>query len=204
MLLLFIPAMLGAAVTLLTKNIYSSQTTLYTGMTSGTSVQLDQSFNVFTTNAAFDNLITVIQSRETSQEVAIRLLAQHLMFSHHDPRYLSMQSFLDLKRTTPAYINKLIVRRVYGKGKTAFVMEREDTTKSSGGFSFTDSSGENTMDLQPGYLDGVAYEQTVKNLYDYMMKDDTNYIYRLLNFNNPHYSIKAIPGWEYSVFHRVI
>ncbi len=192
LLLLLIPAMLGAAVTLLTKNIYSSQTTLYTGMTSGTSVQLDQSFNVFTTNAAFDNLITVIQSRETSQEVAIRLLAQHLMFSHHDPRYLSMQSFLDLKRTTPAYINKLIVRRVYGKGKKAFEMEREDTTKSPIGFSFTDSSGENTMNLQPGYLDAVAYEQTVKNLYDYMMKDDTNYIYRLLNFNNPHYSIKAI------------
>ena len=66
-LLLLIPVLLGAAVMLLTKNIYSSQTTLYTGMTSGTSVQLDQSFNLFTTNAAFDNLITVIQSRETSQ-----------------------------------------------------------------------------------------------------------------------------------------
>ena len=25
-----------------------------------------------------------------------------------------------------------------------------------------------------------------------MTSDDTNYIYRLLNFNNPHYSIKAI------------
>jgi uncharacterized protein involved in exopolysaccharide biosynthesis len=70
-------------------------------------------------------------------------------------------------------------------------MEREDTTKSPAGFSFTDRN-ENTLNLQPGYLDAVAYEQTVKNLYDYMMKDDTNYIYRLLNFNNPHYSIKAI------------
>jgi uncharacterized protein involved in exopolysaccharide biosynthesis/Mrp family chromosome partitioning ATPase len=190
-LLLLIPALLGAAVMLLTKNIYSSQTTLYTGMTSGTSVQLDQSCNFFTTNAAFDNLITVIQSRETSQEVSIRLLAQHLMFSHHDARYLSMQSFLDLKRTTPAYINKLIVRHLYGKGKSPVVMEREDTTKSPAGFSFTDRN-ENMQNLQPGYLDPVAYEQTVKNLYDYMMKDDTNYIYRLLNFNNPHYSIKAI------------
>ena len=90
LLLLLIPALLGTAVAFLTKDIFSSKTTLYTGMTSGTNVQLDQSFNVFTSNAAFDNMITVIQSRETSQEVAIRLLAQHLMLGRHDNRYISL------------------------------------------------------------------------------------------------------------------
>ena len=68
-LLLLIPALLGVAVAFLTKNIYSSKTTLYTGMTSGTSVQLDQSFNVFTTNAAFDNMITVIQSERLHRKL---------------------------------------------------------------------------------------------------------------------------------------
>jgi succinoglycan biosynthesis transport protein ExoP len=191
-LLLLIPALLGAAVAFLTKNIYSSKTTLYTGMTTGTNVQLDQSFNVFTSNAAFDNMITVIQSRETSQEVAIRLLAQHLMLSHHDPRYISMQSFLDLKRTTPAYINKLVVRHIYQRYKTKGGIQNADTTKTSGGFSFTENNPDNSVNLQPGYIDPAAYEKTVKNLYDYMVSDDTNYIYRLLNFNNPHYSIKAV------------
>jgi uncharacterized protein involved in exopolysaccharide biosynthesis len=160
-------------------------------MTSGTSVQLDQSFNVFTSNAAFDNLITVIQSRETSQEVAIRLLAQHLMLSRHDSRYISLQSFLDLKHTTPAYINKLVVRHIYNRNKESGV-QNPDTSKTSGGFSFTEHNPDNSLNLQPAYLDQSAYELTVKNLHDYMVSNDTNYIYRLLNFNNPHYSIKAI------------
>jgi uncharacterized protein involved in exopolysaccharide biosynthesis/Mrp family chromosome partitioning ATPase len=137
-------------------------------------------------------MITVIQSRETSQEVSIRLLAQHLMLSQHDSRYISLQSFLDLKRTTPAYINKLIVRHVYNAGKSRPASQVTDTTKNSGGFSFAEQNPDNSLNLQPNYIDQVAYEQTVKNLYDYMTSNDTNYIYRLLNFNNPHYSIKAI------------
>jgi len=192
-LLLLIPALLGTAVAFLTKNIYSSKTTLYTGMTSGTNVQLDQSFNVFTSNAAFDNMITVIQSRETSQEVAIRLLAQHLMLSRHDSRYISIKSFLDLKRATPAYINKLIVRHVYqNRSRQRDAARDADTSKISGEFSFAEPNPDNSLNLQPAFIDPVAYQITVKNLHDYMTRDDTNYIYRLLNFTNPHYSIHAI------------
>jgi polysaccharide biosynthesis transport protein len=191
-LLLLIPAILGTAVAFLTKNIYSSKTTLYTGMTTGTSVQMDQSFNLFTSNAAFDNMITVIQSRETSQEVAIRLLAQHLLLSKHDPRYISMQSFLDLKRATPAYINKLIIRHVYDPSQTMLQRQKADTSTNSGEFLLPDANAENTLNLQPASIDPAAYAQTVKNLHDYMVRDDTNYIYKLLNFSNPHYSIKAI------------
>jgi uncharacterized protein involved in exopolysaccharide biosynthesis len=191
-LLLLIPALLGTAVAFLTRDIFSSKTTLYTGMTSGTNVQLDQSFNVFTSNAAFDNMITVIQSRETSQEVAIRLLAQHLLLDRHDQRYISLQSFLDLKRATPAYINKLVVRHISHRSPTAAEIRKADTARNADGFSFAEPNPDNSLNLQPKIIDPLAYEQTVKNLQDYMEKDDTNYIYRLLNFNNPHYSIKAI------------
>ncbi|MCX6248519.1 MAG: hypothetical protein NTW10_12405 [Bacteroidetes bacterium] len=191
-LLLLIPVLLGTAVAFLTKDIYSSTTTLYTGMTTGTNVQLDQSFNVFTSNAAFDNMITVIQSRETSQEVAIRLLAQHLLLKRHDSRYISLQSFLDLKRTTPAYINKLVVRHVYFKARPGAEVQKSDTSGGSDVFSFTETNPVSSVNLQPASIEPAAYEQTVKNLADYMAHDDTNYIYRLLNFNNPHYSIKAI------------
>jgi len=189
-LLLLIPALLGTAVAFLTKDIYSSTTTLYTGMTTGTSVQMDQSFNVYTSNAAFDNMITVIQSRETSEEVAIRLLAQHLLLSRHDPRYISMQSFLDLKRTTPAYINKLIVRHVYQK-KIGVNKPKSDTANNNE-FTFAETGPDNLLNLQPASIDARAYDQTVKNLHDYLIRDDSNYIYRLLNSSNPHYSIKAI------------
>lgn len=191
-LLLLIPALLGTAVAFLTKNIYSSQTTLYTGMTTGTNVQLDQSFNLFTSNAAFDNMITVIQSRETSQEVAIRLLAQHLMLSHHDSRYISMQSFLDLKRTTPAYINKLVVRHIYQRNHRGGDKPLADSVKNNSDFTFAEPNPDNSLNLQPASIDPAAYALTVRNLTDYMASNDTNYIYRLLNFSNPHYSIKAI------------
>jgi hypothetical protein len=36
---------------------------------------MDKTFNYQATNTAFDNLINIIESRETQEEVAIRLLA---------------------------------------------------------------------------------------------------------------------------------
>ena len=114
------------------------------------------------------------------------------MFSRHDSRFISMQSFLDLKRTTPAYINKLIVRHVYKRSKSEAVLQNSDTTKASGSFSFAEKNPDNSLNLQPSYIDPVAYEQTVKNLHDYMVNDDTNYVYRLLNSGSSHYSIQAI------------
>jgi hypothetical protein len=57
---------------------YSSQTTLYTGLASGSSIEMDKTFNYQATNTAFDNLINIIESRNT-RRVAIRLLAMHLM-----------------------------------------------------------------------------------------------------------------------------
>jgi capsular polysaccharide biosynthesis protein len=111
-LLILVPVLLGAAVAYKTTDTYSSRTTLYTGMTSGTNVQIDQSFNVFTTNASYDNLINIIQSRETSQEVALRLLAQHLMLGRANPRYISYESWDELKQMTPPAVFKLVVKKV--------------------------------------------------------------------------------------------
>jgi uncharacterized protein involved in exopolysaccharide biosynthesis/LysM repeat protein len=41
-------------------------------------------------------------------------------------------------------------------------------------------------------IDSTAFEKTVQALKDYANQNDTNYIYKLLNFGHPHYSIKAI------------
>ena len=103
-LLLFTPVILALLVVYLTKNptfVYSSETTLYTGIASGSSIEMDKSFSFFANNTAFDNLINIIKSRETEQEVAIRLLAQHLMLSEYDSRYISKSSFNDLRKITP-------------------------------------------------------------------------------------------------------
>jgi hypothetical protein len=65
-----------------------SQTILYTGLASGSSIEMDKTFNYQATNTAFDNLINIIESRETQEEVA-RLLAMHIMLHEANPKYIS-------------------------------------------------------------------------------------------------------------------
>ena len=89
-LLTVVPVSLASLVLVLTANPkydYYSQTVLYTGLASGSSIEMDKSFNYFATNIAFDNLINIINSRETQEEVAIRLLSQHLLMEDQTPAY---------------------------------------------------------------------------------------------------------------------
>jgi len=184
-LLLVSPLILAGLVILMTKNPnfkYASETTLYTGIASGSSVEMDKSFNFFATNTAFDNLINVLKSRETQQEVAIRLLSQHLLLQHADPQYLSEKSFSELQKITPAHIRRLVGLKEVKSNNI------EDTIAIKDSFTLSDVSS-NSL---PAYINKDLYEQTVKRLTDYMMSSDTNFVYRLLNFDHPHYSIKAL------------
>ncbi len=272
-LLLITPILLVTLVAILTRHptyTFSSETTLYTGIASGSSVEMDKAFSFFANNTAFDNLINVINSRETQQEVAIRLLAQHLMLPGPDPRYISAKSYEDLKKITPAYIRKLIVKsnnhvpaatpkvspvknpapatiipkqkviikthtvlpketvysisRQYGVtvdqlrqlngigddnisvGQILLVDPNADSLSDSGHdtvtpgerpdsvgkFSFSDLNATENYNTLPPSINREDYEQTVKNLEAYMVSNDTNFVYSILYFVNPHYSIKAI------------
>jgi uncharacterized protein involved in exopolysaccharide biosynthesis/LysM repeat protein len=270
-ILLFTPVILSSLVWYLTRvpvYSYSSETTLYTGIASGSSVEMEKTLSFFATNTAFDNLINVIKSRETQQEVAIRLLAQHLMLPKYDNRYISKDSYNKLHKTTPSYVKALVVNR-YAK-QTAVQQEQEkepagqasatpkpgnqpqthivktketlfsisqlyglsvadledmnqlegnslevgqelivgqvfddapqnntiDTTSvepdSVSAFSFSDLySSDNKITIPPS-VNHDDFEQTVLNLIAYMGSSDTNYVYKLLYFSHPHYSIKAI------------
>lgn len=184
------PVVLAVLVFYLTRKptyTYSSETTLYTGIASGSTVEMDKSLSFFATNTAFDNLINVIKSRETQQDVAIRLLAQHLMLEKYDPKYISKQSFQSLRKITPDYITRLIVKN--GKAVSA---SAPAASEGEGIFSFESLDTTNAMFMQPATIDKAAFEQTVKNLQACMAGSDTNFVYKLLYFNNPHYSIKAI------------
>jgi uncharacterized protein involved in exopolysaccharide biosynthesis len=212
-LLLITPVLLAALVTFMTRKpayTYSSETTLYTGIASGSSVEMDKSFSYFANNTAFDNLINVISSRNTQKEVAIRLLVQHLMLKEPDPRYVSAKSLEDLRRITPAYMNSLIsksnskssasdAKNQPGKAKNDQEPANSKSNNQNNGendsvapFSFsefTSSAGVNTL---PATINHADYEQTVKNLMAYMVSNDTNFVYELLYFDHPNYSIKAI------------
>ncbi len=198
-LLLVSPVILAGLVILLTQNPnfkYASETTLYTGIASGSSVEMDKSFNFFATNTAFDNLINVLKSRETQQEVAIRLFSQHLMLDKPDPQYISPKSYAELMRITPDCIRKLVVKKTNSAGQVKNLQYAY--TKSDSGlarkdsFSFDKMNDTTNVNSVPASIDIAAYEQTVKNITDYALSNDTNFVYRLLNFDHPHYSIKAI------------
>lgn len=183
-LLVLFPGILAVLVTYLTRKPnykYTSQTVLFTGLATGSSIEMNKSFNYFVTNTAFDNLINIVSSRETQQEVAIRLLSQHLMMEQADPKYISKSSFDGLKKMVPSYLYNYVVKQ-----KTA----PDSITKAAAA---SNHFGANEL-LFPSYINRDDYNETLRNLRNLMKGSDTNFIYKLLNFEHPHYSIKAISG----------
>lgn len=174
-LLLLVPISLTILVTLLTLEPhfdYSSTTLLYTGLASGSTIEMDKTFNYQATNNAFDNLINIIQSRETQEEVAIRLLAQHLMLPKANPKYISEANYDKLQSKIPKELYKYIEKSKPVTNKTPIV--------------------DNSEDLYPPEIDRAAFEKTVRNLISLKNSSTNNFVYELLNFEDPHYSIKAI------------
>jgi uncharacterized protein involved in exopolysaccharide biosynthesis len=82
---------------------YQSATTVYTGIASGygitTNEEVPRAADYFSINNAFDNLLATITARQTLEDVAIKLLAQHLLLEMPDPIILGEKSFAELKNT---------------------------------------------------------------------------------------------------------
>lgn len=112
-LLVLAPVILALLVVYLTRHpvyTFTSETTLYTGIASGGGIEMSKSFNFFANNTAFDNLINVIKSRQTQQEVGIRLFAMHLMLDNYNPKYISKESFIRFKSLTPPAMYALVAK----------------------------------------------------------------------------------------------
>jgi len=112
-LLIIIPLTLAIMVFYLTKDMpqkYSSKAVIYTGIASGYSIESQENTRVdfFGTNNAFDNLIGTIKSRKTQEEVAIHLLAQHLLLEKGCPEVLSQVNLNKLNLLVPEYIKNSI------------------------------------------------------------------------------------------------
>ncbi len=97
---LFVLCSLVLAITvfLMTKSapeIYESETEIFTGIASGINVESIEkaTLDFFATSNAYDNLINVIKSRQTLEEVGERLLIQHMLLESADPRYISQENY---------------------------------------------------------------------------------------------------------------
>ena len=109
-LLLLVPLVLGTTIFLLTrheKKTYTSESTIYTGIASGYTLNGNAETDFFTTNNAFDNLLNLIKSRETKEEVAFQLLAHHLqMRDELNPELLNWNSLSRLHGLLPEALRR--------------------------------------------------------------------------------------------------
>lgn len=111
--LLLIPAVLAGSIFYFTrgeKKVYSSESVIYTGIASGYNLSGNNKPDFYTTGNAFDNLLSLINSRETKQEVSINLLASHLLIRKHEPALLSWSAYDELEKMVPVSVRKIVVK----------------------------------------------------------------------------------------------
>lgn len=109
------PIVLVAIVFYLTRNeakTYSSNATVYTGIATGSSiVSMEESkLDLFGSRTAFDNLINIIKSRNTIEEVAIRLFTSHMILDQPSSNIIQKQSYNDLMRIVPNEVKAMVVK----------------------------------------------------------------------------------------------
>ena len=111
--LLLIPTILAVSIYYFTrheKKVYSSESTIYTGIASGYDLNGTTKADFYTTSNAFDNLLSLIESRETKLDVLINLLSEHLSLKQHDSTILTWQAYDDLQKLVPSNVKQQIVK----------------------------------------------------------------------------------------------
>lgn len=115
-LLVLFPLLTAGVVFFLTRNTkkeYVSNTQVYTGIASGYGITSGENDRVdyFAVNNAFDNLMATIKSRESIEEVGMRLLAKHLLIKKPSYKELSEENFNKIRESIPEKLRlQLIVK----------------------------------------------------------------------------------------------
>ena len=111
--LLIIPVSLAASIFYFTRKepkVYGSEAVIYTGIASGYSLSGNNKVDYVTVNNAFDNLISLINSKETKREVALTLLAEHLCMPKHDNSRLSWDAWQSVKEILPEPVKRQLTK----------------------------------------------------------------------------------------------
>lgn len=129
-ILIAIPLLLAAVVYVFTRNqtlIYESEVLIYTGITTGYSIESEtqQTTNFFTTSAQFDNIIAMLNSRQTIVSTSLWLLAQDLSLEQYNNQYISQDHFNKLQSFIPKRIKDLVVKN----NKSGIEREKEEQIK---------------------------------------------------------------------------
>lgn len=91
-LIMLVAFVMAGTVFYLTKDepkVFSSFSVIYTGIASGHTIEGKRQADYYVTSNAFDNLLSIITSRETKEEVILTLLAEHMVSINSDTSYVS-------------------------------------------------------------------------------------------------------------------
>lgn len=111
LLLILVPILIALVVFFVTRKdqwSYQSETTIYTGVYTGYTVQQQATANAIVNTSIYDNLINLIRSRQTLEEVSVSLLAQHLLLNTYNKQYISKENFDELHAKVPADIMDIV------------------------------------------------------------------------------------------------
>ena len=188
-ILIAIPLLLAAVVYFLTRNRtleYQSEVLIYTGITTGYSIESNtqQTVNFYTTSAQFDNIITMLSSRQTIVETSLWLLAQDLSLENYNIQYISSEHYRKLQAFIPKRVKDLVVKnnksgierekeaQIQNLEKEINSLEREITKKRN--------KAAQSKIQQNGYID-PAFESSAgvgkNNAVVDNNTDETNYVY---------------------------
>jgi polysaccharide biosynthesis transport protein len=150
--LIILPIITAGVVFYLTRDLpvsYYTEATLFTGITSNTGIDVENTrVDYFATQNEYNNILSILKTKTILEEISLKLLTQHLMLDKPRKDIISEKAFKELQESVPAQIKKLVV-----KGN---------------------------------------FEKSYQNISKFVKQDDKNFIYGLLNYNNPYYSIKAL------------
>jgi len=112
--LVLFPLMTALVVFFFTRNTvkeYTSDCEVYTGIASGYGITSGENDRVdyFAVNNAFDNLMATIKSRETIEEVGMRLLAKHLLIEKPAYDQISPVNFEHVREVIPESLRKKLI-----------------------------------------------------------------------------------------------
>lgn len=143
----------------LTRNLtkeYTANSVIYTGFTTGFSLDAQEGARVdyLATSNATDNLISIIRSKTTLEQVGIKLFAQSMVYGDPDEDniYISAKYYRELEASVPAEVKRLIDRK--------------------------------------------SLDKTLDNLFKYRKEDKDNYIYGLIYYHHPFFSLEALSRVE--------
>ncbi|WP_350288931.1 hypothetical protein [uncultured Croceitalea sp.] len=113
-LLLLIPIILASLVFYLTQDqpkVYNSKARVYTGIASGSTIELDNTKLDFrATNTAYDNLLNLIKARTTIETVGLKLFALHMSLDSANIKVISKEKYDALMEIVPEEVKALAVK----------------------------------------------------------------------------------------------